>query len=159
MSFQHTIYLKRDAAVVRDYDDTFDNVKYFWCSGCRNLSSVVRHFGSPIDEEVVEFSPFQLMKLLAELTAEFHTLHAPIWNAISDANDIFLYEDEDKRPADRVAMDAYAIMRQMHKSINGADVSILDEFEEPHKMAKIINGLTKLAGDMKEDDVLVWTMG
>jgi hypothetical protein len=107
-----------------------------------------------------ELTPFEAMKLLAAITADFLAVHMPMWDAYEDFNETVTNEDEENpKPADRVAMDSYAILRSMVRRVRDAELSIIDHFEEPFKMERLIGGLTKLVGEMKEDDVLVWTMG
>jgi hypothetical protein len=71
-----------------------------------------------------------------------------------------MYEDEENRKsADRVALDSYAILRTMTKNVSEVHLAIIDNFDEIYKLEKLIGGLTKLVDEMKEDDILVWTMG
>ena len=153
MSYEHNIYLKRN----RENEDT-----HVWISGCRDLSSAVRRYMHSVDDEQYryEITPFQAMKLLAAITADFLAVQMPMWNAYEDFNQSIIYEDEENRkPADRIAMDSYAILRSMAKGVRDVELSIIDNFEEPFQMERLIGGLTKLVSEMEEDDVLVWTMG
>ena len=153
MSYEHNIYIKRN----KDNEDS-----HVWICGCRNLSDVVRCYMHSVDDEQYRFelTPFEAMKLLAAITADFLAIHMPMWDAYGDFSEKYVYEDvEGCMPADRVAMDSYAILRSMAKGVRDAELSIIDNFEEPFKMVRLISGLTKLVGEMKEDDVLVWTMG
>ena len=153
MSYEHNIYIKRN----KDNEDS-----HVWICGCRDLSHVVRPFMHSVDDEQYryELSPFEAMKLLAKITADFLAVHKPMWDAYEDFNQSIIYEDEENRkPADRVALDSYAILRAMAKSVANADLAIIDNFDEIYKLEKLIGGLTKLVSEMKEDDVLVWTMG
>ena len=153
MSYEHNIYIKRNQA---------DEDSHVWICGCRDLSSAVRRYMHSVDDEQYryELTPFQAMKLLAAITADFVSVHKPMWDAYEDFTEKYVYEDvEDCMPADRVAIDSYAILRTMAKGVRDVELSIIDNFEEPFKMQRLIGGLTKLVGEMKEDDVLVWTMG
>ena len=42
MSFQHTLYLKRDAKAVEGQPDELDGTLYHWCAGVRDFASSVR---------------------------------------------------------------------------------------------------------------------
>ena len=153
MSYEHNVYIKRNKA---------DEDSHVWICGCRDLSSAVCHYMHSVDDEQYryELTPFEAMKLLAAITADFLAVHTPMWDAYEDFSEKYVYEDvEDCMPADRVAMDSYAILRTMAKGVRDVDLSIIDNFEEPFKMERLIGGLTKLVGEMKEDDILVWTMG
>lgn len=153
MSYEHNIYIKRN----QDDEDS-----HVWVCGCRELSYAVRPFMHSVDDEHFryELTPFEAMKLLAAITADFLAVQMPMWDAYEDYNQSIVYEDEESRkPADRVAMDSYAILRSMAKGVRDAELRIIDNFEEPFKMERLIGGLTKLVEEMKEDDVLVWTMG
>lgn len=153
MSYEHAIYLKRN----KDNEDT-----HIWICGCRDLSYAVRRYMHSVDDEQIryELTPFEAMKLLAKITADFLAVQMPMWDAYEDFNRTIMYEDEEcSKPADRVAMDSYAILRSMARRVRDVELCIIDNFEEPFKMERLIGGLTKLVGEMKEDDVLVWTMG
>ena len=153
MSYEHNIYIKRN----KDNEDS-----HVWICGCRDLSYAVRPFMHSVDDEQYryELSPFEAMKLLAKITADFLEADSPMWDAYEDFNEIIADEDEENpKPADRVAMDSYAILRSMVRRVRDAEFSIIDHFEEPFKMKRLIGGLTKLVDEMKSDDVLVWTMG
>lgn len=153
MSYEHNIYIKRN----KDDEDA-----HVWICGCRDLSSAVRRYLHSVDDEQFryELTPFEAMKLLAKITDDFLAVQVPMWNAYEDFNQSIMYEDgENRLPADRVAMDSYAILRSMAKNVSDVDLAIIDNFDEIHKLEKLIGGLTKLVGEMQEDDVLVWTMG
>lgn len=153
MSYEHNIYIKRN----KDNEDA-----HVWICGCRDLSYAVRPFMTSVDGDQFryELTPFQAMKLLAKITADFLEADTPMWDAYDDFNQTINYEDEENpKPADRVAMESYAILRTMVRRVCNMDLSIIDNFEEPFKMQRLIGGLTKIVGEMKEDDVLVWTMG
>lgn len=153
MSYEHNIYIKRN----KDNEDS-----HVWICGCRDLSYAVRPFMHSVDDEQFryELSPFEAMRLLARITADFLEADTPMWDAYEDYNETIANEDEENpKPADRVAMDSYAILRSMVRRVRDAELSIIDHFEEPFKMKRLIGGLTKLVGEMKEDDILVWTMG
>lgn len=153
MAYEHNVYIKRN----KDDEDS-----HVWICGCRDLSSAVRRYMHSVDNEQYryELTPFEAMKLLAKITADFLAVQVPMWNAYEDFNQSIMYEDEENRlPADRVAMDSYAILRTMAKSVSDVELAIIDNFDEIHKLEKLIGGLTKLVGEMQEDDVLVWTMG
>lgn len=153
MSYEHNVYIKRNKA---------DEDSHVWICGCRDLYYAVRPFMHPVDDEQYryELTPFEAMKLLAAITADFLEADTPMWDAYEDFNETIANEDEENtKPADRVAMDSYAILRSMVRRVRDAELSIIDHFEEPFKMKRLIGGLTKLVGEMKEDDILVWTMG
>lgn len=153
MSYEHNIYIKRNQA---------DEDSHVWICGCRDLSYAVRPFMHSVDDEQYryELSPFEAMKLLAKITADFLEADTPMWDAYEDFNETIMNEDEENpKPADRVAMDSYAILRSMVRRVRDVELSIIDHFEEPFKMKRLIGGLTKLVDEMKADDILVWTMG
>lgn len=153
MSYEHNIYLKRN----KDNEDS-----HVWICGCRDLSSAVRRYMHSVDDEQYryELTPFEAMKLLAAITADFLAIHMPMWDAYEDFNETVMYEDEENRkPVAELTLESYAILRSMAKGVRNVELSIIDNFEEPFKLERLIGGLTKLVGEMKEDDVLVWTMG
>ena len=153
MSYEHNIYIKRN----RENEAT-----HVWICGCRDLSYAVRRYMHSVDDEQYRFelTPFEAMKLLAKITADFLAVHKPMWMAYEDFNESFVYEDEENRlPADRVAMDSYAILRSMAKGVRDVELSIIDNFEDEYKLNRLIGGLTKLVEEMTPDDILVWTMG
>ena len=153
MSYEHNIYLKRNKE---------NEVTHVWICGCRDLSDVVRRYMHPVDDEQYRFelTPFEAMKLLAKITADFLAVHKPMWEAYADFTEKYVYEDsENCMPADRVAMDSYAILRTMTKQVADVELSIIDEFEDAYKLDRLIGGLTKMVDEMTPDDILVWTMG
>ena len=153
MSYEHNIYIKRN----KENEDT-----HVWICGCRDLSSAVRRYMHSVDDEQYRFelTPFEAMKLLAAITADFLAIHMPMWDAYEDFNETVMFGDEENRkPVAELTLESYAILRTMAKSVRDVELSIIDNFEEPFKMERLIGGLTKLVGEMKEDDVLVWTMG
>lgn len=153
MSYEHNIYIKRN----KDNEDS-----HVWICGCRDLSHSVRSFMRSVDDEQFryELTPFQAMKLLAAITADFLAIHMPMWDAYEDFNETIEYDDdENRKPAARLTLESYAILRTMAKGVRDVELSILDNFEEPFKMEHLIGGLTKLVDEMQEDDILVWTMG
>ncbi|MBR4890858.1 MAG: hypothetical protein IKU15_06185 [Clostridia bacterium] len=153
MSYEHNVYIKRN----KDNEDS-----HVWICGCRDLSSAVRRYMHSVDDEQYRFelTPFEAMKLLAAITADFLAIHMPMWDAYEDFNETVMFEDEENRkPVAELTLESYAILRSMAKGVRDVELSIIDNFEEPFKMERLIGGLTKLVGEMKEDDVLVWTMG
>lgn len=153
MSYEHKIYIKRN----KNNEDS-----HVWICGCRDLSRAVRPFMHSVDNDQshYELTPFEAMKLLAKITADFLEADTPMWDAYEDFNETIMYEDEENtKSADRIAMDSYAILRSMARRVRDMELSIIDNFEEPFKMKLLIGGLAKLVDEMKEDDILVWTMG
>lgn len=153
MSYEHNVYIKRNK------DDESSHV---WICGCRYLSSAICHYMHSVDDEKYryELTPFEAMKLLAAITADFLAVHMPMWDAYEDFNETVMTEDEENRkPVAELTLESYAILRSMAKGVRDVELSIIDNFEEPFKMERLIGGLTKLVSEMKEDDVLVWTMG
>lgn len=153
MSYEHNIYIKRN----KDDEDS-----HVWICGCRDLSLAVRRYMHSVDDEQYryELSPFEAMKLLAAITADFLAVQMPMWDAYEDFQSKYLYDEgNDSVRADRVAMDCYAMIYSMARRVRDAELHIIDNFEEAFKMERLIGGLTKLVGEMKEDDILVWTMG
>lgn len=153
MSYEHNIYIKRN----QDDEDS-----HVWICGCRSLSYAVRRYMHSVDDEQFryELSPFEAMKLLARITADFLAVHMPMWDAYEDFSQTIEYDgDEDRKPAAWLTLESYAILRTMTKGVRDVDLCIIDHFEEPFKMKRLIGGLTKLVDEMKSDDVLVWTMG
>ena len=153
MSYEHNIYIKRN----RDDEDS-----HVWVCGCRDLSHFVQRYMHSVDDEQFryELTPFQAMKLLAAITTDFLAVQMPMWDAYEDFQSKYLYDEaSDSVRADRVAMDCYAMIYAMARRVREAELRIIDNFEEPFKMERLIGGLTKLVDEMKEDDILVWTMG
>jgi hypothetical protein len=153
MSYEHNVYIKRN----KDDEDS-----HVWICGCRDLSSAVRRYMHSVDNEQYryELTPFEAMKLLAAITADFLAVHMPMWDAYEDYNQSVEYDgDENRKPVAELTLESYAILRTMAKGVRDVELSIIDNFEEPFKMERLIGGLTKLVGEMKEDDILVWTMG
>ena len=153
MSYEHNIYIKRN----EDDEDS-----HVWVCGCRELHYAIRHYFNPVDDYQFryEITPFQAMKLLAAITADFVAVHKPMWEAYEDYNQTVEYDgDENRKPVAELTLESYAILRTMAKGVRDVELSIIDNFEEPFKLQRLIGGLTKLVGEMKEDDVLVWTMG
>lgn len=153
MSYEHNIYIKRN----KENEST-----HVWICGCRDLSLSVRRYMHSVDDEQFryELSAFEAMKLLAAITADFLAVQMPMWDAYEDFQSKYLYDEgNDSIRADRVAMDCYAMIYAMAKRVRDAELRIIDNFEEPFKMERLIGGLTKLVDEMTPDDVLVWTMG
>lgn len=163
MGFQHTLYLKRFANEVRSKDENYDlpdhldGKKYIWQCGARRFADTVRRFGTKVGEYTYEFTPHQVAHILAALMAEFIQHYEVYDKAYEDYRDSVKYNEEAK--ADRLCADSYAILRTMDKEMDKTPRHYLNEFEDSCRMFRIVKGLTTFAGQMKEDDVLVWEAG
>ena len=163
MSFQHTLYLKRDSEEVRSKDenldlpDHLDGVKYFWQCGAREFADTVRRFGTKVDEYTYEFGPHQVARILAALMAEVMEHYEVYDKAYEDYRENVKYNEEAK--TDKLCADSYAILRTMDKEMDKTSHYYYDEFKDSYRMFRIVKGLTTLARQMKEDDVLVWEAG
>lgn len=163
MGFQHTLYLKRFANEVRsknenyDLPDHLDGKKYIWQCGARDFADTVRRFGTKVGEDMYEFVPHQVARILGALMAEVMERYEVYDKAWEDYRDNVKYNEEAK--ADKLCADSYAILRTMDKEIDKTSRHYYDEFEDSYRMFRIVKGLSGIASTMNEDDVLVWEAG
>ena len=163
MSFQYTLYLKRDSKEVRSKDENYDlpdhldGIKYFWQCGARGFVDTVRRFGTKVGECTYEFNPQQVARLLAALMAEIIEHYEVYDKAYEDYRENVKYNEEAK--ADKLCADSYAILRTMDREMDKTPRHYYDEFEDSYRMFRIIKGLTTLTSRMNEDDILVWEAG
>lgn len=166
MGYQHTFYIKRNEEKVKglswDLPDDIDNIYYFWFCGCRDLTPYLRRYGKTVkndeDGQRYEFNSNQLMKFIADILNDIFMEYKLLKAAEVDYRDSVVLNDDEIR-ADMNAMNSYAIMRAAYKAIDEIDdPRIMDEFDAPYKLDKMITGLVKFAGEMTEDDVLVWVI-
>lgn len=157
MSFQHTLYLKRDSEEVRDLPEHLDGIKYHWQCGARALTTCLEHFGTKTSESYYEFNSHQIARFLAALMSEFMTHYAVYIKAHNDFIENVKYNEDSK--ADIKCIDSYAILREADNEIEEQSHHYYGSFENPQRMFNIIKGLTSLTMRMKEDDVLIWEAG
>jgi hypothetical protein len=157
MSFQHVLYLKRDSEEIKDLPDHLDGIRYYWQCGARDFADTLKRFGTTVEDCRYEFNSHQLARLLASLMTEFMQ-HYKVYDKAYD--DFFknVKNSEDTK-ADMNCVNSYAILRNMDSEMEGLSHHYYDEFEQSYRMYRIIDGLTSLTLNMKEDDILVWIAG
>lgn len=158
MGFQHTIYLKRNESTVND--DNLDGVTYYWQCGARGLADTVRSFGTVennLPDGYVTFTPLQLLKLISAIGSEIYDEYRVLRDGYDDYISTAVWSEP--VPADKLALDAYAMWRAAYRKISALDGDKhLDNFEEPHKMTNILTGLYSIVETMKDDDILIWEL-
>jgi hypothetical protein len=156
MSFQHTLYLKKDTKAVEGQPDELDGTLYHWCAGVRDFASSVRAHGTVVDEYTVEFTPSQALKFMADLMNEFYEQRTAMYASYNEF--VFHVLESENMKVDEKCLESYAIMREMYNKMEEASHWYSEQFShETYKMNKIINGFIHLCKRMAPDDILVWS--
>lgn len=156
MSFQHTLYLKRDSEEVKDQPEHLDGTKYHWVMGARDFADTVKRFGTKVNDYIFEFNSNQVARLLADLMAEFMQHYEVYDKAYDDFLTNVKYNDS--LSADMRCIESYAIIRSLDNKMEELPDYYYTQFAELFRMIRIIKALTSLTSRMKEDDILVWVV-
>lgn len=155
MGFQHTFYLKRHSELCED--DAYDGPKEKWIAGCRDFAKTIKYFGTDIGSDKVSFTPFQLLKLIMDISSDV----AGQWYIFSDAYDDYCENvkyNEDSRPEEKM-LDSYSILRTADRALSDCPARNVKDLESVDKMKILISNLESLVSEMKEDDVVIWELG
>lgn len=157
MGFQHTLYLKQHAELVKDQRDEYEDKLFFWCAGARSFAHEVQVHGTKVDEHHYHFTPLQAAIFLAKLTQEFMGQRETLMQCYEDFLDNVFRNEEMK--SDEKQLESYAILREARHKMDEVSYWYTNTFGDEFRLKRIMDGFTILVSRMKEDDVLVWEMG
>ena len=156
MSYEQQFYLKKNEAEV--HHDFYTGDKLFWTCGQRDLERTFRRFGTDIDNDTIEFSPLQVMKMLAAMNEDLCKIASAY--AVFDEEFYLIQDNELDHSAERMMLETYAVAKMTFKKF--ADERLETTFyknmcdENPMDLlVRYVEGIGNIVKDMDESDVLV----